>query len=172
MLTLPPQHLLLLKFVLTPDFNPGPRGWIGEWYTRQRRARLWCNLHVIFYTSTGSLFIICSTPCARNHAGSLQAAHQCGQAIPGSHSSVHYLKGNQVTSAGLKISHIHPCFCLWKSHCWHHRWENRQDTTMQSRLISGSAHWNSKVCLFPGHSQYPEDQNNMTWNDQYSIWKM
>lgn len=164
-----PAPFARLKFAPAQNFNPGPRGWIGEWYTCPRRAGLWYNLHVISSRSTSFLFAICSMPCARNHAASLQAAHQCGRALSGSHSSVYYLQGNQVLSAGLKISHIHHWFCLWKSHCWHHRWENRQDTTMQSRLITGSAHWNSEVCLFPGHSQYPEDQNNKIRNDQYSI---
>ena len=42
------------------------------------------------------------------------------------------------------------------SYCWHPMGHKRQDITLQLRWITGSVHWNSKICLPLGHSQGPE----------------
>lgn len=143
----------LPTFPLIQNVNPLPRGWIGDWYTHQERTRLFCNLSVKSYTGIRSLFTIDSTPCPRTMLVSYTPLTSVGNTFlnplqcplpegkPGNFCRFEHL------------THVSPFLLLKKSLLLSHM-TNRQDTTMQLRSITGSAHWSSKICLFLGHSQY------------------
>lgn len=94
----------------------------------------------------------------------LSSSSPCGPLLSRPLSGVHYLREAIQVRVQVWNFHTFIVFAFEKVHCWHHMWQKRLVTILQLSLVTGSAHWNSKICLLQGPSWYPEGKKyDMEW---------
>ena len=176
MLTLPPQHRLLCQNLLWSTIST--RCQEAELLSGEYMggAALLGHPSVKSCTRTSSLITICSTWCAGESCWFSQVAHPVGDRflkVSSQSVSISQREVIQVTSAGLKISHIH-YLCFWKTPFL------TAVIPYDERGRTPPCSWGGYLCLLTGtaRSGYIRDilitqriKTSTIWNSKYPIYK-